>query len=87
MINFNLGRCCGTPAAITALSNAKQDIEQLLSAHAQGLLWNGKQSVENLAALAAGERIFSTTACDDREVWIITEADRSMTTILLSSEY
>lgn len=44
----------------------------------------------NQHALRRGYRLFSsyeTGVGDDRRLWIITEGDRSMTTLLLPSEY
>ena len=44
----------------------------------------------NQQALLDGERLFSayqTEHGDDKRLWIITEADRSSTTLLLPSEY
>ena len=53
--------------------------------------WGGV-SVEdwkaNDDALAAGERLFSAYVVGrDERIWIITEADRSSTTVLLPEEY
>ena len=46
---------------------------------------------ENALALHTGERIFSAYTVrsmgQDRRVWVITEADRSATTVLLPEEY
>jgi hypothetical protein len=45
-----------------------------------------KQS--NEAAIGHGTRLLSAyRLCDQTKVWIITEADRSATTILLPEEY
>lgn len=41
----------------------------------------------NLAALDDGTRILTVYYIGDVKVWVITEADRSATTILLPSEY
>lgn len=44
----------------------------------------------NQRALATGERLFSSydiDAEDETRLWIITEADRSVTTLLLPSDY
>ena len=38
-------------------------------------------------ALRYGERLLSVYAIDGERVWIITEADRSVTTVLYPSEY
>ena len=41
----------------------------------------------NDEAITAGERILSSYGADDRTFWIITEADRSATTILMPEDY
>ena len=50
-----------------------------------------EDSAENALALAQGFRLFSSYALPDNPVsdklWIITEADRSVTTLLLPVEY
>lgn len=42
---------------------------------------------ENELALKEGFRLFSVYEVRGQKIWIITEADRSSTTILLPSEY
>jgi hypothetical protein len=42
---------------------------------------------ENELSLRNGWRIFSSYPVGGKTVWIITEADRSVTTILLPEEY
>ena len=42
---------------------------------------------QNERALRVGERIFSSYESPAGKVWIITEADRSITTILLPEDY
>ena len=42
---------------------------------------------ENELSLRQGFRLMSVYSVNDTKVWIITEADRSATTILLPSEY
>ncbi|MBI5178192.1 MAG: hypothetical protein HZA04_02925 [Nitrospinae bacterium] len=41
----------------------------------------------NESALKAGERLFSAYIFGDEKIWIITEADRSATTVLFPEEY
>jgi hypothetical protein len=44
--------------------------------------------LQNLRAVRAGRRVFSTYELPDgTRIWIIAEADRSVTTILLPEEY
>lgn len=42
---------------------------------------------ENEFALRNGARLLSAYTVDDHKIWIITEADRSSTTILFPEEY
>ena len=42
---------------------------------------------ENFLSIREGFRIMSAYTINDTKLWIITEADRSSTTILLPSEY
>jgi hypothetical protein len=41
----------------------------------------------NQDAIIHGDRVFSAYTIEQTKFWVITEADRSMTTILLPSEY
>lgn len=87
---FRLGKVLITPGAIFALVEANQSAVALLERHAYGD-W-GDLAVEdwqaNDQALQEGSRLFSaytlTTGC---RLWIITEWDRSYTTLLLPMEY
>lgn len=87
---FPLGRLSATPRALEALALAGQSPESFLSRHVWGD-W-GELSEDdrraNVAALASGARILSAyvTVLGER-LWIITEADRSRTTILRPDEY
>ena len=42
---------------------------------------------ENLLSIREGFRIMSAYIINDTKLWVITEADRSVTTILLPEEY
>lgn len=85
---FNLGRLVATPGALETLTH--ENIFSLLARHSSGD-W-GEMSQDDMAAndLAVkdgGERVFSSYHVGGTKVWIITEADRSATTVLLPSEY
>ena len=87
---FPLGRGVATPGALQALEHAEQEPEEFLNRHDRGD-WGEVPEAdkqENALALQQGFRIFSayTTSAGDK-IWIITEADRSATKILLPSEY
>ena len=87
---FSLGQIVATPGAIEALTRANQQPHDFLNRHAAGD-WGelgGKDKAENKYSLEHGFRILSsyrTTA--DAKLWVITEADRSVTTLLLPNEY
>ena len=48
---------------------------------------NLHDKTENNNALLLGERILSVYTTGDIKIWVITEADRSMTTVLFPDEY
>ena len=88
---FPMGRPVITPAAQAALDAAGIEGVLLLARHIHGD-W-GHLSIEDLAAnelaLLTGKRLLSSYNLPDGtgKVWIITEADRAATTILLPDEY
>jgi len=89
-VNFRLGRTVATPGALEALKQAGQHPLQFLARHARGdwgELEPGDRR-ENDLSLKKGFRLLSAykTSLGER-LWVITEADRSSTTILLPSEY
>ncbi len=86
---FELGRCCITPAAKAELAQGEYPFECLLLRHHQGD-WGDLDSDDldaNEAALINGSRLFSVYLIHGKKFWVITEADRSATTILLPSDY
>jgi hypothetical protein len=87
---FSLGRMFLTPGAIEALEEARQSPHEFISRHAkldQGEL-SDEDHKENLFSLDKRLRIFSSYETRQSvKLWVITEADRSATTILLPSEY
>jgi hypothetical protein len=87
---FPLGQTCATPGALEALSDAGQDAAQFLRRHQSGDWGDMKDEDkrENEFSVDKGLRIFSAYRLkDETKIWIITEADRSATTVLLPSEY
>lgn len=87
---FALGRVLATPAALDALSLADADPRAYLARHASGD-WGDlgeEDKAANDAALATGARLLSAyTLSTDERLWIITEADRASTTLLLPLDY
>lgn len=85
---FRLGLVCATPGVIEEISVIDQ--MTALQRHARGD-WGELGSedwAENELSLKEGFRLFSVYhSAQGVKFWIITEADRSATTILLPSEY
>jgi hypothetical protein len=87
---FSLGQIVATPGALAALEKAGQQPQEFLSRHVCGQ-WgelSEEDRRENQFSLERGFRLLSSyrTNAGDR-LWIITESDRSLTTLLLPSEY
>lgn len=87
---FSLGRLFATPGAIIAAKEANDNLILYLYRHAAGD-WGDlshEDMLANAAALKEGTRLLSAYHMKDgKKIWIITEADRSATTILLPEEY
>jgi hypothetical protein len=87
---FPLGQIVATPGALAALQRAKQTATFFLDRHAIGDWGELDQSdvAENEYSVAHGFRLLSGYQTNAGEkLWIITEADRSATTLLLPEEY
>ena len=91
MSKFSLGHCVVTRGAIVLLEAHRVNAIDLLLRHVNGD--DGDLSADdkalNAAAIASGQdRVFSAynLPSGDR-LWVITEWDRSVTTILLPDEY
>jgi hypothetical protein len=87
---FSLGQLVATPGALAALEKAGQGSMEFLSRHVQGD-WGDlceEDRRENQFSLDRGFRLLSSYRTDaDVKLYVITEADRSVTTILLPEEY
>ena len=85
---FHLGRICATPNALAELSQS--DILISLQRHHAGD-WGDVGDHDrqaNDSALLDGSRLFSVYhSANQVRFWIITESDRSVTTVLLPSDY
>ena len=87
---FDLGQLVATPGALAALEKTGQNAMEFLSRHVSGD-WGElpqEDQNENQLSLAKGFRLLSSyrTSSGDK-IWVITEADRSHTTLLLPDEY
>ena len=90
MIRLPLGRVVATPGALRALEKAEQLPAEFLDRHVHGD-WGEVPEAdkqENEIAVEQGLRILSgyTTSAGDK-LWILTEADRSATILMLPEDY
>lgn len=87
---FELGRLFITPGALASLGESEQQPVVFLSRHVRGD-WGDlcqEDCQENEFSVDKELRIFSAYhTAKGVKLWVITEADRSATTILLPSEY
>ena len=86
---FPLGKTCITPGALKECELISLSPSRLLDRHVQGD-WSEMDKEDqmfNRQAISAGSRIFSAYTCRDCTFYVITEADRSVTTVLLPEEY
>jgi hypothetical protein len=87
---FSLGQLVATPGALMAFDEAKQSTTPFVRRHAAGD-WgevDGDDWKSNNWAVDHGCRLMSAYVLRTGiRIWIITEADRSSTTVLLPDEY
>jgi len=87
---FALGQIVGTPGALQALEEAEQNPLEFILRHVTGD-WGEmpEEDVrENERSVTGGLRIFSSYALESgAKIWVITEWDRSVTTLLKPEEY
>ena len=89
MVPLPLGRVVATPGALETILGAGGDPFAYIARHAMGD-WGelcASDRRENGLALRHGRRVLSSYSGGGGRVWVITEADRSVTTILLPEEY
>jgi hypothetical protein len=88
--SFPLGQVVATPGALSAFTLADDNYLPFLVRHARGD-WGeicAEDARANDWAREEGERLLSAYKLrDGTKLWIITEADRSSTCILLPEEY
>ena len=87
---FPLGQVVATPGALAALQEAGQEPIEFLIRHVTGD-WgelDAEDIQENEFSLKNDLRLLSAyRTAKDEKLWVITEWDRSVTTLLLPSEY
>lgn len=88
---FELGEIVATQGAVSAIQENNIDVLSLLSRHINGD-WGcvtEEDKLENQRSVENGYRILSSYTLNEQgeKLWIITEAYRSVTTLLLPDEY
>jgi hypothetical protein len=87
---FSTGQIVATPGALSALTDNNTSALTYLDKHVRGN-WGdlcADDKKVNDDAVKDGDRIFSAYVLPNGEkIWIITERDRSVTTLLLPDEY
>lgn len=89
MALFEMGQVVATPGALQFFEANKINPLLLLGRHIAGD-WGDLDSADvaaNVHAVQHDLRIFSSYAFGSAKVWVITEADRSSTCVLLLDEY
>jgi len=87
---FSSGKLVATPGAIEALADSNQSPMEYVARHIKGdwgeVCDEDRQANED--ALRDGERLLSVyRTARGVKIWVITEHDRSVTTVLLPEEY
>jgi hypothetical protein len=93
---FSLGQVVATPGAIQALADSKQSPSDFLALHNSGN-WGdldaddrtlNDEAIAHEGDLNRQQRVLSSyLTANEIKLWIITEWDRSVTTLLLPEEY
>lgn len=87
---FRAGQIVATPGALALLEQAHKTPMELLVRHLRGD-WGDlcpEDKAENELSLKRGYRLMSSYKIKETEtLWIITEADRSATTMLVPNDY
>jgi hypothetical protein len=87
---FPLGQIVATPGAIVAMQKSGDSANALLMRHSSGDWGDVCEGDKKLndEGNHGGDRLLSAYKLrDETTIWIITEADRSVTTFLLPDEY
>lgn len=87
---FSMGHLGISPGAFSALLSLGLNPNVFLTRHVTGdwLEMEPEDQEVNRRALSVGSRVFSSYGFgDNKKLWVITEADKSSTMILLPGEY
>lgn len=86
---FPLGKLYSTPGALATCESCSMSPAVLLRRHVTGD-WSDMSRADQAAnwrAITEGSRVFAAYQLGAHRLFVITEADRSSTTILLAEEY
>jgi hypothetical protein len=89
-LTFPIGQLVATPGALEALARSGHSISDFLGLHTVrnwGDLDEDDRASNNYSVDHGGRLLSAYTMRDGERLWIITEADRSSTTLLLPREY
>jgi hypothetical protein len=95
-VKFTLGTIVSTPGALAAMEESDQSPSHFLAMHASGAWGNvdpedrraNDRAIANEQDPERRERVLSSYRTrSGATVWVITEHDRSVTTLLLPTEY
>jgi hypothetical protein len=88
-MRFSLGQVVATRGALAQMERLNVNPAELIERHTlmdRGAL-DADDHERNQQALVHGDRIFSSFEYQGIKFWVITEWDRSVTTVLLPEEY
>lgn len=88
-LNLPLGKLLATPGALSVLERNRVRLFDLIKRHQAGDWGDISQEdwAANDLAVQQGGRVLSAYLTAGGRFWVITEADRSATTVLLPEEY
>ena len=86
---FGLGKVVATPAAVEFCEVNEVHMLTLVRRHCHGDFGDMDRDdiAANTRAIKSDARVFSSYQIGTQKVWVITEADRTSTCILLPEEY
>ena len=88
-VKFELGKVVATPGALEVIERVGDVTDDILVRHVTGDCGDmcEEDRKSNEVAMKHDLRIMSAYTFGDDKLWVITEADRSSTTILRPDEY
>lgn len=81
-----LGLIVSTPGATQAMKQAGDSVLKFLSRHSRGD-WGCLDDKDKAVTKAGGRIVSAYRLKNGTKIWVVTEADRSSTTVLLPEEY